>query len=82
MPFGIAIQYYGCFLGDQAFEARQQMQADDDGMGQMQFARSGCRYVEALIRSRRDTKLALTLHMLEGWTPEQHRYWVNSGERP
>lgn len=42
----------------------------------------GERYAEALERSRRDTKLSLAAHFYDGWTLEQHRHWVETGERP
>lgn len=42
----------------------------------------GERYAEALARSRRDTKYSLTVHILDGWTSEQHRHWVKTGEEP
>lgn len=42
----------------------------------------GEQYVEALERSRRDTKLSLAAHFYDGWTHEQHRHWVETGEEP
>lgn len=58
------------------------MRADDDGMGQLHFAHPFDRYIAVLARSARDTKAWLTIHFLEGWTPDEHRFWVVSGERP
>lgn len=40
------------------------------------------RYTEHLCRSWRDTKWNLTQHILAGWTTEQHRHWVETGEEP
>lgn len=42
----------------------------------------GQQYGEALERSWRDTKWNLTVHTLDGWTYEQHRHWVQTGEEP
>jgi len=42
----------------------------------------GEQYVELLIRNHRDNKFTLTAHLLDGWSPEQHRHWVETGEEP
>jgi hypothetical protein len=42
----------------------------------------GQQYAELLARDHRDTKYNLTVHVLDGWTAEQHRHWVNTGEEP
>ena len=42
----------------------------------------GKAYSEALARSWRDTLWNLQVHMLDGWTSEQHRHWVQTGEEP
>lgn len=42
----------------------------------------GQQYAEALARSRRDTKWNLTSAILSGWTTEQFRHWVKTGEAP
>ena len=42
----------------------------------------GQRYLEILERSYRDTKWNLTSAILNGWTTEQYRHWVNTGEAP
>jgi hypothetical protein len=42
----------------------------------------GEQYTEALLRNWRDNKWTLTQHVLAGWTPEQHRHWVETGEEP
>lgn len=39
-------------------------------------------YAQTILRSRRDNKEALTIHILNGWTVEQHRHWVETGEEP
>ena len=39
-------------------------------------------YLEHYARSLRDTKWWLTVHVLDGWTGEQHRHWVETGEEP
>ena len=40
------------------------------------------RYADALSRSARDTLLWLQVHLPAGWTTEQHRHWVQTGEEP
>ena len=42
----------------------------------------GRQYAQAMARSARDTLFWLEVHILEGWTPEQHRHWVQTGEEP
>ena len=42
----------------------------------------GEQYVDRLCRSWRDTKWNLTVHLESGWTHEQHRHWVETGEGP
>lgn len=39
-------------------------------------------HLESYVRSWRDTKWNLTVHTLDGWTYEQHRHWVQTGEEP
>lgn len=40
------------------------------------------RYVDLLAQAYRDTKWNLTVHLMDGWTPEQHRRWVETGNSP
>jgi hypothetical protein len=42
----------------------------------------GEKYAEALARNYRDNKFTLNAHILLGWTYEQHRHWVETGEEP
>lgn len=42
----------------------------------------GQRYAEALARSRRDTLHNLTVAHNNGWTREEFRHWVETGEKP
>lgn len=39
-------------------------------------------YAEPLERCYRDNKFNLTIHTLQGWSYEQHRHWVETGEEP
>lgn len=42
----------------------------------------GEQYADALARSYRNTLWNLTVHLQVGWTAEQHRHWVETGEEP
>lgn len=42
----------------------------------------GWQYAQAILRSRRDTKHNLASALHSGWTVEQFRHWVNTGEAP
>lgn len=42
----------------------------------------GRAYHEALMKAMRDTKLNLTRALESGWTGEQFRHWVETGEVP
>jgi hypothetical protein len=46
------------------------------------YAKVGAAYSKALARSRRNTLEALETHIVDGWTSEQHRHWVETGEEP
>jgi len=42
----------------------------------------GQRYYEALLRSQRDTLWNLTIAIRNGYSHEQFRHWVDTGEGP
>ena len=42
----------------------------------------GQQYCEALERSRRDTRFNLVCSHHAGWSHEQFRHWVDTGEEP
>lgn len=42
----------------------------------------GQRYAEALARSARDNLRNLTVAFRNGWTREEFRHWVETGEQP
>lgn len=46
------------------------------------YERMGKIYAKALARSERSYKWLIELHVLQGWTTEQHQHWVETGEEP
>jgi len=39
-------------------------------------------YIERLIRSRRHSKVNLTLAVLNGWSDREFSHWLETGEEP